>query len=232
MPKPLNIKPIFLNRDEPSSNTTDFAAVVIGATDGQAEEKNFTDQEVIDDFVISSDALNILRVEWRLREEWGTVDPLVPERIRDKVCKARGYEREELDAALQAVAARPRLPYGWTALQVAAKRLETRPIVLLNSELEASRYARGVLAIAIHLQDIQKAKPILLPVEQVREILTAKKVVVAGTILNLVKLNLLEMTKAAYSTGSAREYKCLAVEGTDFQYIKSGAAAKASAGRK
>ena len=102
-------------------------------------------------------------------------------------------------------------------MDLAQRRLAARPIRLLNPELEASRYAKSIAGLAIYLQEIQMEEPILLPVEQVREWLSAKKVVVAGTITRLVELRLLEMTKAAYNTGSAREFKFIGVEGKDYE---------------
>jgi hypothetical protein len=157
-------------------------------------------------------------VEWRCREEWGKVPDVALERVKATICKKRKYDDEEFEAALIATKHRPRLPYGWTAMDLAIRRLETRPVRFLNSDIESSRYARGILSLAVHLQEIQKDEPILLPVEQVREILSAKKVVVAGTITKLVEMRLLEMTKATYNTGSAREFRFKGTEGKDFVF--------------
>jgi hypothetical protein len=154
----------------------------------------------------------------RLREEWGEVEAALVEKVKGRVCKKRCYESEEFEAALIATRHRPRLPYGWTALDLAVRRLKTRPIRLLNEDLEASRYAKGVLSLAMHLQEIQGEEPILLPVEQLREILSAKKVVVAGTITKLVEMGLLELTKASYNTGSAREFRFRGLKGQDYVF--------------
>ena len=72
---------------------------------------------------------------------------------------------------------------------------------------------------AVHLQKIQGDEPILLPGEQAREILKAKKVVVAGTITKLVEAGLLEMTKETYNTDSAREFLFKGVEGKDYVFV-------------
>lgn len=66
----------------------------------------------------------------------------------------------------------------------------------------------------------------MLPVEQVRELLVAKKVVVAGTIKKLVELGILEMTKAEYNTGSAREFRFRGIEGKDYEVESAGPKAK------
>lgn len=215
------MKPIMLDSDrEPVSTTNELAAVITNATNSQMEEVSIQGRDERAEFRLATDALNYHRVEWRLREEWGDVDPGLLEKIKAKIASKRGYDPEELDAALIATRTRPRLPYGWNTMDLAVRRLETKPIRLLNEDLEASRYAKGILSLAIHLQELQKEQPILLPVEQVREILAAKKVVIAGTITKLVEMGLLEMTKATYNTGSAREFLCKGVEGKDYVFVQ------------
>lgn len=204
---------------EPVTTTAGIAVVILTASDAQTAGKPIEDPEGAADFRLSTDALNYHRVAWRLREEWGQVDEADLERLKTRICQARGYEREEFDAALIATRSRPRLPYGWTAMDLAARRLHTRPIRLMNEDLDASRYAKGVIGLAIHLQELQKEEPILLPVDQVRAILAAKKVVVAGTITKLVESGMLRMTKATYNTGSAREYLFKGVEGKDYVFL-------------
>ena len=191
----------------------------MSSTDAQSAAKAIGDPEGSEDFRLATDALNFHRVEWRLREEWGAVEPSILARVSQKVCRARAYEPEEFDAALTATRGRPRLPYGWTAMDLAARRLSTRPIRLIDEDLDSSRYAKGVIGLAVHLRELQKDAPILLPVEQVRAILAAKKVVVAGTITRLVDLGLLEMTKSSYNTGSAREFQFRGVEGKDYIFV-------------
>lgn len=217
------MRPIRLNPDAESQTTTDLAAVVMSATDAQIADKVIRNPERQADFLISTDALNFHRVEWRCREEWGGVTDLILERMKVTICKKRGYDHEEFDATLIATKNRPRLPYGWTAMDLAVRRLETRPVRFLNSDIEGSRYSKGVLSLAVHLQEIQKDEPILLPVDQVRAILGAKKVVVAGTIMKLVEMGLLEMTKSTYNTGSAREFRFKGAEGKDFVFEKTTA---------
>ena len=92
---------------------------------------------------------------------------------------------------------------------------------MIDPELNASRYAKGVIGLAIHLQVIQKEQPILLPVEQVRVILKAKKIVISGTITMLVERGLFEMTKSDYHTGSAREFRFRGVEGKDYVFANA-----------
>ncbi len=218
------MNPIKLEAEaEPASTSSEFVAILLAATDAQTSAKEMKDPESWADFVLSTDALNFHRIEWRIREENGEVKAILLDRMKQKICQQRKYDPEEFEAALTATRARPRLPYGWTAMDVAVRRLTTRPIRLLSPELEASRYAKGILGLAVHLQELQGESPILLPVEQVREILSAKKVVVAGTIMKLVEMGLLEMTKAQYNTGSAREFLFKGVKGKDyvFEHLKA-----------
>ena len=220
----MTMKPVQLDSDrEPVTTSGEVAAIVMNATDAQVAEKGLKGAEAKADFRLSTDALNYHRVEWRLREERGEPPVKLLELVKVKVCQRRGYDPEEFEAALVATRSRPRLPYGWTAMDLARRRLAAKPVRLLNPDLEASRYARGIVGLALYLQQIQKEEPILLPVDQVREILQAKKVVIAGTITRLVELGLLEMTKAAYNTGSAREFKFRGAEGKDYQFVEAGA---------
>lgn len=213
------MQPVVLNPNRPPvTSSTEVAGVIVRATDTQIVTKTLPNEEALADLRISTDALNFHRVEWRLREELGEVLPSLLDNVRRKICEKRKYEPEEFDAALVATKNRPRLPYGWTAMALAQQKFASRRIRLLNQELEASRYAKGIVGLALHLQEIQKEEPILLPVEQVREWLVAKKVVVAGTIMKLVELGILEMTKPEYNTGSAREFRFRGVEGKDYVF--------------
>lgn len=202
----------------PVTNSDGIVRILTKATDAQIAEKTLPDKDAVADFKLSTDALNFHRIEWRLREELESIPDAVLPNVKKKLCTKRGYDPEEFDAALIATQQRPRLPYGWTAMDLAQRRLAAKPIRLLNTELEGSRYAKGIIGLALFLQEIQKDDPILLPVEQVRSWLGAKKVVVAGTITKLVQLGILEMTKAEYNTGSAREFLFRGVEGKDYVF--------------
>lgn len=204
------------------TNADGIVRALLTATAEQLSSMAARSDETLEDLLLSTDALNFHRIEWRLREElgqWEEEDSKRMSRVKMKLCKGRSYEPDEFEAALVATKKRPRLPFGWTALDFASHRLLTRPIRLLDDELESSRYTRGVMGLAIHLQEIQKEEPILLPVEQVRDILKAKKVVIAGTITKLVETGMLEMTKADYHTGSAREFRFRGVKGKDYVFI-------------
>lgn len=211
--------PVKLTPDsEPTNSSIGMAKVIIAATDEQVAGAKLREDEAREDFELSSDALNYHRVIWRLREEWGEVPPEFESKLLGNVCARREYDEEEFEAALIATRDRPRLPFGWNAMDLAKRRLERQPVRLLNPELELSRYAKGIVGLAVHLQGIQGDEPILLPVDLVRAALQAEKVVVAGTITKLVDCGLLEMTKANYNTGSAREFKFLGVEGKDYVF--------------
>ncbi len=210
---------------DPISTPNEFVILILTASETQMAGKlaanALESEEAVADFRLSTIALNYHRVEWRLKEELPQYPAVLLEKIKAGICQRKGYEPEEFDAALIATRDRPRLPYGWTAMDLAQRRLASKPLKLLNPELEASRYAKGIIGLAVYLQQIQKDEPILLPVEQVREVLAAKKVVVAGTITKLIELGLLEMTKADYHTGSAREFKFRGVEGKDYEFAST-----------
>lgn len=220
------MQPIRMSPDhDPISTPNEFVILILTASETQMAGKlaanALESEEAVADFRLSTIALNYHRVEWRLKEELPQYPAVLLEKIKAVICQRKGYEPEEFDAALIATRDRPRLPYGWTAMDLAQRRLASKPLKLLNPELEASRYAKGIIGLAVYLQQIQKDEPILLPVEQVREVLAAKKVVVAGTITKLIELGLLEMTKADYHTGSAREFKFRGVEGKDYEFVSA-----------
>lgn len=134
------MKPIKLSPDRPPVATSDeIVLVIVRATNAQVAEMKLPDEEAVADFRLSTDALNYHRIEWRIREEQGEVQQKLIGNVRTKLCRKRGYDIEEFDAALTATQERPRLPFGWTAMDLAQRRLAARPIRLLNPELEASR---------------------------------------------------------------------------------------------
>lgn len=118
------MRPVVLNPNcPPVSSSSEIASVIVNATNGQIAEKSLPDEEAVADLRISTDALNYHRVEWRLREELGEVLPSLLANVRPKICENRSFEPEEFDAALVATKDRPRLPYGWTAMDLAQRKL-------------------------------------------------------------------------------------------------------------
>ena len=137
---------IRLNPDEePVESIAGLVATLIKTTDSQVAEIAIADPEGAADFSLSTDALNFHRIQWRISEELGTAGQAFPGKFKEKLCSQRGYEPEEFDAALIATRDRPRLPYGWTAMDLAVRRLVSRPVRLSDVDLEASRYAKGVI---------------------------------------------------------------------------------------
>ena len=158
-----------------------------------------------DEFGVSSDALNFHRIMWRCIEEWGTqgFDAKLGRQVKSELCRLRGYDPDDFESALLATKGRARLPFGWTALDLARFRARLEPIRLLDGELAHSRLATEIAAIALQLQRLQKEKPILLPIDQLREMFSQRKVVVSGAVLRLVEAGLLKVVDGKYHTGSA-----------------------------
>jgi hypothetical protein len=61
--------------------------------------------------------------------------------------------------------------------------------------------------VARHLQMIQDADAILLPIEQLRELFGQRKIVISGTVMRLVEAGVLTYVDKNYHTGKAREYR-------------------------
>ena len=191
----------------------DLAGAVIAASDRQVEVKGIEDPVGRDEFGISSDALNFHRIVWRCTEELGQeFDARVGRQIKAEICRLRGYDPDDFESALLATKGRARLPFGWTALELARFRARQEPIRLLDGELAHSRLATEIAAIALQLQRLQKDKPILLPIDQLREMFSQRKVVVSGAVLRLIEAGILKVVDGKYHTGKAREFFFSGVE--------------------
>ncbi len=108
------------------------------------------DAEAREDFVLSTDALNYWRIAWRCAVEWETrgLDERLAREIQATVCKARGYDLDDLDSALQATKGRARLPFGWSALDLAWRLTQREPIQLLDPSLTGRRVPTAIAGIA------------------------------------------------------------------------------------
>lgn len=200
----------------------EFAAAVVAASDRQVEMKGIEDPVGRDEFGISSDALNFHRIAWRCAEEWGAqgFDIRLGRQVKAEICRLRGFDPDDFESALLATKGRARLPFGWTALDLARFRARQEPIRLLDGELAHSRLATEIAAIALQLQRLQKEKPILLPIDQLRELFSQRKVVVSGAVLRLVEAGMLKVIDGKYHTGKAREFFFSGVEHE--HYIPAG----------
>ena len=126
----------FTSKSEPVKNAAGIAKAIISGSNEQVASMSQRSDETNEDLTLSTDALNFHRTEWRLLEEWGEFDQLDHERmgkVKRLICKTRGYDAEEFEAALIATRSRARLPFGWSALDLAAHRLKTQPIFLLRA---------------------------------------------------------------------------------------------------
>ena len=185
-------------------------------------EKAIADPEGRDEFAISSDALNYWRVAWRCAAEWATpgLDEAIAREVKGGICSARGYDPDDFDSALHATKGRARLPFGWTALDLAWQMTSRDPLRLLDPNLANRRVPTAIAGIAYHLQLLQGEESILLPIDQLRALLEQRKIVISGAVQRLVEAGLLEFTDKNYHTGKAREFRFKGVEGEHFEKIK------------
>lgn len=213
------MKPIDLGAGVVASSPNDLATVILAASDKQVAEKSIEDAEGRADFQISTDALNYWRIAWRCSAEWGMtgLDEALAAEIRSAVCSSRGYEEDDFDSAIQATRGRARLPFGWTALDLAWKLSKEDPIRLLDPQLAGKRVPTAIAAIARQLQLLQGAEPILLPIDQLRAMLEQRKIVVSGGVQRLIEAKVLDYADKTYHTGKAREFRFVGVEGEHFE---------------
>jgi hypothetical protein len=169
--------------------------------------------------LISTDALNYWRMVWRCSVEWGTLVAAsdIAAAIRNAVCVARDYDADDFDSAVEATKGRARLPFGWSALDLAWRLARQEPIRLLDPQLSGKRVPTAITGIARQLQLLQGADPILLPIDQLRAMLEQRKIVVSGAVQRLLEAKLLDYADKTYHTGKAREFRFVGIEGEHFE---------------
>lgn len=215
----LTMTPIELTPEVEAKTPGDLVDVILKTTDVQVTLKDIKDPEGQEEFRESSDGLNYHRIAWRCAEEWDlpVFDPDLARKVRAGICKRRGYDPDDFASVLQATKERARLPFGWTALDLALSRAGKQPFRLLHADLAGARLPTCIAALALQLQKHVGDENILLPIEQLRILFEARKVVVSGAVSRLVEAGFLTCTKEQYNTGSAREYRVIGVEGKDYE---------------
>ena len=218
------IKPLDLGSGLVASKPSDLVDAIIKSTDKQVAEKGIADAEAREDFVLSTDALNYWRIAWRCSVEWGMrgFDESLASEIKNGICAARGYELDDLDSAIQATKGRVRLPFGWSALDLAWMLAQREPLRLLDSALAGRRVPTSIAGIAYHLQLLQDKEPILLPIDQLRLLLKQRKIVVSGAVQRLVEAKFIDYADKNYHMGKAREFRFVGVEGEHYTKAEQG----------
>ncbi len=223
------MQPIQILPTMTAETASDMVQAILSASDQQVTEKGLADPEASAEFSMASDALNLHRMVWRCNEEWGpeAVDQAFVRHLKAEVCRRRRYDSDDFESALLATRNRVRMPFGWSAVDLALRRAARRPIRLLHPDLATSRLATQIANIARNLQIIQEGEPILLPIKQLRAVLNQRKVVVSGAVMRLLEAGVLTCTNAKYHTGKAREYRFTAREHEHYEEMHSTAPAGA-----
>jgi hypothetical protein len=131
---------------------------------------------------------------------------------------------DDLDSAIQATKGRVRLPFGWTALDLAWMLAQREPLQLLDPSLAGRRVPTAIAGIAYHLQLFQDKEPILLPIDQLRLLLKQRKIVVSGAVQRLVEAKILDYADKSYHTGKAREFRFVGMSGEQFEKLEQRSA--------
>lgn len=218
------IKPLELGGGLIASKPSDLVDAILEATNKQVAEKSIADADAREDFVLSTDALNYWRIAWRCSVEWGTrgLEKSIARVIKSGICTARGYELDDLDSAIQATKGRVRLPFGWSALDLAWMFAQREPLQLLDPALSGRPVPTNIASIAYHLQLLQDKEPILLPIDHVRVLLKQRKIVVSGAVQRLVEAKILDYADKSYHTGKAREFRFVGIQGEHYAKADQG----------
>ncbi|MGE3241372.1 MAG: hypothetical protein AB7G28_07875 [Pirellulales bacterium] len=214
--------PIILREGEVAQNPDDLVVVILRESDSQLREKSELGEEFDrDDYHISCDALNLWRINWRCREEWGdeVAAALHPE-LAAGICRHRNYNEEEFDLVLEATRERVRAPYGLPPLETALRAMRRLPIRLLAEELQNKQLLADIAGLALQLHHLQYRSYIMLPIESLRLIFGVRKVAITGAIRLLILNGLLEDTGAKFGTRRARQFRWTGEAGLHYEYVK------------
>jgi hypothetical protein len=205
-----------------AANTVDeLTGALIAASDKQFASKIIEDDEERFDFLQACDTFNLWRMKWRLLEEFNDQQLVasIVERLRELICDRRKYDRDEFGLAAEATEERARFPFGLDPLRYAQLLARKNPIRVLKPEIQ-DPVSQQILAIAVHLQVINGPfRSVLLPIEQLRAVVRCRKLVVGGAVKRLIKHNMLLEVGEKARTGKAREFKLLAREGEDYEFV-------------
>jgi hypothetical protein len=197
---------------------SDLARCILDESNDHVRRTPLTAEAQLEDFQMSCDALNFWRMLLRLQEErfTGNLDD-VRQELKELICEQRGYEADEFEFALVATKDRPRSAFGLGRLEQAYLRSQRVLFRLLVSELKDSQIATDIAAIARQLQLEIGNSNILLPIEQLRIVLSRRKIVISGVVRRLVDCGLIRMVNEKYHTRRAREYLFVGEQGKHFE---------------
>lgn len=209
--------PVALRPGVEVRGTIDMAELVLSEALDQVEAKKLENEDDRGEFMLGCIALIYLRLWLRFSEDLDSENPTpeVFDELRRIICRKCGYSEEEFRLAVRAVNERVRLPYGYLPLQLAHLRAKKRPIRLLKEGL--GEVATQIASISLQLQRQQGNDPILLPVEQIRQLLGLRKLVVSGALTQLIESGILQSTDGTWHTGKAREFRFVGKENEDFE---------------
>ncbi len=192
----------------------------MATSDQQVQNKSIDDAEESEEFLLACDAFNFWRMRWRLHEELDQADEIeaIMNRLSELLCEHRKYNPDEFGLALEATDQRARFPFGLDPLRYAYLLAQKRPIKGLIPEIRDS-VSEQILGIAVQLKKLNGSRSVLLPIEHLRTVLRCRKLVAAGAVKKLMKHELLTEIGNKAHTGHAREFRVVAKEGVDYEFI-------------
>jgi hypothetical protein len=212
--------PLAIRKDKVLRHAADAAAMIVKDSDAQVESRGLVSEEDQRDFRLSCDSLNVWRLQLRVEFDHGeSRADRVGTKVARVVCRKRGYDPADFMLALRATRERARIPYGVSPLQLALARSKERPIRLRHRDLVRVRSANAVAGVALELQRLQADAPIYLPINDLRQLMGQRKVVVSGAVMRLIEAGVLKCVEVEYRPGKARLFRFVAKEGTDFDFV-------------
>lgn len=203
-----------------------LAEIIANDSDEHVGRKTLQDPGAFDTFQMECDALAMGRMYWRCRNEMGgdskTVRRLIAE-IGSHLCEDRGWKPDAFAMQIENVRERIKAPFGVSPLAHAASLAEVQPIRLIVPNYVENRIVQRLAAIAIHLQGIVGKRTIQLPTEKLGEVFRMQPGIISGAIKWLVRLGIVTVIDPTYHIGKAIDYRCVAIEGEHYDFIRKAA---------
>jgi hypothetical protein len=219
-----SIFPLALRHDLLVSSATELVDVIERDSVDQVRAKRLAKKDDRLEFLLGCVALLFHRIRMRLVEEAGDTPAVaaVMAEVKRELVERLQIDQDEFDMSLTATRDRPRMPYGFTPLSLALVRARKKPIRLTHPAVAESKIATLIAGMSWYVQQSEgEGKAFYLPVDEVRQLLGLRKLVVGGAITALIDAKVLKFVDETFHTGKARTFRFWGEEGGDFEFVKS-----------
>ena len=144
-----HMEPIALTPDVEVKTPADLVSVIIKATDARSSPPS---RSATRRRSSASPPTASTTTGWpggAPRSETPVFDPeLANHKVKASICRRRGYDPDDFASVLQATKERARLPFGWTALDLALSHHRKQPFRLLHPDVAGARLPTAIGALA------------------------------------------------------------------------------------